>query len=97
MAGQRWGLPFPGGEIAAEAEDLVGEGQRGLAIGRELQAAPASVEEADSEGLLELSELCAHGGLAQAQLTSGCRHAAGAGHPVEVEQVVVVEPFHGAQ
>ena len=82
-------------ELTAEREDLVGVAVDHLAdVGRHQPAADAG-EQLLAEPRLERLDLRAHRRLRQPQLLRGPHHAAFAHDRPEVEQVMVVEPFHG--
>ena len=91
------GAPLDGVEqLTAEREDLVGVAIDHLAdIGRHHPAAD-SREQRLAEARFERLDLRAHRRLRQPQLLRRPDHAALAHDRPEVEQVVVVEPFHAA-
>ena len=81
-------------QLAPEPEDLVGIAKHHATDFGQRQPAPAALEQLLAERVLEAAHLAAHGRLRESQLRArGAQRALARDEP-EVEQVVVVEPFH---
>ncbi len=82
-------------ELVARAEDVLRVARDLEAERRRHEPAAAPLEQLAPEELLEEAELRAERGVAQAELSGGARHASLARDNPEVEQVLVVQGFHG--
>ena len=83
-------------QLPSETEDLVGVAEHQPAHVREHEPPAGPREELLTQHGLERAQLGAHRWLGQPQLRRGARHAPMTRHDPEVEEVVVVEPLHGA-
>ena len=82
--------------LAAEREDLIGEPvDDGPHLGQH-QAPPRARDQRLAERFLEVPDLHAHGRRRQVQLGGGGGQGALADERPEVQEVVVVQPLHGA-
>ena len=84
-------------QLAAEREDVVRVSVDDATDVGEHERAPLAAEELLAEHVLERADLRADGRLREPQLIRGAAHAALANGEPEVEQVMIVQPFHGSR
>ena len=83
--------------LLTEGENLVGITKNEFAGVRRHKMPSRLAEKLLAERFLERFELCAHRRLGQVQFLAGPRHATRPGHRPEIEQMMIVQPFHERQ
>jgi hypothetical protein len=83
-------------QLSAEREDVVRISVDDATDLGEHERPPLTPEEMLPEHVLQRADLRADGRLREPQLIGGAAHAALAGGEPEVEEVVIVQPFHGS-
>lgn len=81
-------------EFPAQCENGVGIPHRNATHVGQHQPAAAPAKQLFAQAVLQLADLVADSGSGQAKLFAGGSHAAGARHRPEIQQVMIVQPFH---